>query len=139
MNKLKGFFHKFYNEDLLRPIIYKSFARFVYGLTIALIWNKLVNISGFVTARGFAFPIIGVFFLVLAWFCYLRLDGVNVPRIFKDRSKKKRSKIYGYGDIVDYADQHIVSFEELNEDQRELCILIADLVCGVLFLLIALI
>lgn len=62
-----------------------------------------------------------------------------MPRIFKDRSKKKRSKIYGYGDIVDYADQHIVSFEELNEDQRELCILIADLVCGVLFLLIALI
>ena len=138
MKKLKAFFYRFYNEDLLRPIIYKSFARFIYGLTVALLWDRFVNLSGFVTARGFAFPVIGAFFLMLAWFCYLRLDGVKVPRLFKDAPKKKRSKIHSYGDIADYADQHIVSFEELNEEQRELCILMADLVCGVLFLLIAL-
>ncbi len=139
MKKFRQMYNRLYSNVLLRPIIYKSVARFAYALTVLLLLDHFVNFPGFAVTRRLASPIIGCVFLMLAWFCYLRLDGVHLPWFLRSGSVKiKKKKPFAYGDIADYTDQHIVSFEELNDEQRELTILISNLICGCIFLILAL-
>jgi hypothetical protein len=42
-------------------------------------------------------------------------------------------------DIVDFADEKIISFDELDEDEKNVCRLLGDLICGIIFTVLALI
>ena len=70
----------------------------------------------------------------MAWFSYLHLDGVTMHHMLEERKKKKPVR-KSYTDIVDFADEHIVSYEELSEEERTVCSLAASLICGALFML----
>ena len=41
--------------------------------------------------------------------------------------------------MIDYVDEKPVDFEELEEDEKCLCLLLADAVCSVIFLVLSLI
>ena len=63
--------------------------------------------------------LLGVVLLMWAWVNYLRLDGVTIHHLgeeFKDLGKKK--KFHSTKSIVDFADERIVSFEELEPEVR---------------------
>ena len=75
-----------------------------------------------------------------AWVDYLRLDGVTIHHLaeeFKDMGKKK--KRHATKSIVDYADERIVSFEELEPEERIFCSLLSNLVLGLPLVVISLI
>ena len=77
---------------------------------------------------------------MMAWFVYLKLDGMMVHHLLEDRrKKKKKSKRRVGGDIADYVDEHIVSFDELEEGEQTACRLAADLLAAALFLAASLI
>ncbi len=128
---------KFCRKHMIRPIFHMAFVRAVLGLTAALLWNQFVNIKSALPMRTFAFLFLGVFFLVMVWMAYLRLDGIKMPtidrRLFEWKRKPKRT----YGDMIDYVDEAAVSFDEMEEDERDFCRLAADLVCGVVFLVLS--
>lgn len=122
-----------YSKMLIRPILYRSVLRGSIALAAVLVWNRFANKAGFLSMRRDAFLVAGIFFLAMAWFVYLRLDNVKVPRLPK-REKKKVFR-HSYGDIIDFADEHIVSFDELDDGDQDLCRFAADLILGVLFVL----
>ena len=128
----RGLFQKY----MIRPTVYKAFSRFILALTASLLWDRFVNM-GERSMRAWAFLFFGLLFLISAWLCYLRLDGVKMPRLKKPEIKKK--PIRTYGDIPDYIDEEIISFDELEEDERDLCCLIADVVLGVAFMVLSLV
>ena len=69
----------------------------------------------------------------------LRLDGVTIHHLaeeFKDMGKKK--KRHATKSIVDYADERIVSFEELEPEERTYCSMLSNLVLGVPLVVVAL-
>ena len=68
----------------------------------------------------------------MAWFSYLHLDGVTMHHMLEERKKKKPVR-KSYTDIVDFADEHIVSFDELSGEERAVCSMSANLICGALF------
>ena len=84
--------------------------------------------------------LLGVVLLMWAWVNYLRLDGVTIHHLgeeFKDMGKKK--KFHSTKSIVDFADERIVSFEELEPEERTYCSMLSNLILGGALLIIGLI
>lgn len=135
---MKKKLRQLWNRQLIRPIIHMTFTRIVLSLTAALLWNEFVNINAGLPMRTFAFLFLGIFLLVMGWMAYLRLDGIKMPtfdkRLFEWKRKPKRS----YGDMIDHVDEYVISFDDLEDEGKDFCRLTADVLSGVIFLLLSL-
>ena len=106
---------------------------------LMLLWDRYVSDGTFTMWQAPAL-LLGVILLAWAWVDYLRLDGVTIHHLaeeLKDMGKKK--KRHATKSIVDYADERIVSFEELEPEERVFCSLLSNLVLGVPLVVISLI
>ena len=128
-----------YKKYMFHPILYKSVTRVSVVAVLMLLWDRYVSDGTFTMWQAPAL-LLGVILLAWAWVDYLRLDGVTIHHLaeeFKDMGKKK--KRHATKSIVDYADERIVSFEELEPEDRTFCSLLSNLVLGVPLVVIALI
>lgn len=122
-----------YKAYMIRPIVYMCVTRCAIALAAALAWKRFVPGALRVVRDGCLTA--GVIFLMMAWFAYLKLDGMTVHHLMEDRKKpKKRARRRLGGDIADYVDQHIVSFDELDAPEQAACRLAANLIGAALFL-----
>ena len=104
-----------------------------------IIYDRYVSDGTFTMWQAPAL-LLGAILLGWAWVDYLRLDGVTIHHLaeeFKDMGKKK--KRHATKSIVDYADERIVSFEELEPEERIFCSLLSNLVLGLPLVVISLI
>ena len=135
MKKLVSMYQKY----MFRPVLYKSVTRVSVVAVLMLLWDRYVSDGKFTMWQAPAL-LLGVVLLAGAGGNYLRLDGVTVHHLgeeFKDIGKKK--KLHATKSIVDYADERIVSFEELEPEERVFCSLLSNLVLGVPLVVISLI
>ncbi len=127
-----------YKAYMVRPILYQCVTRCAVALAAVLVWDRFVPSSLLAVRDGCLAA--AVILLMMAWFVYLKLDGMMVHHLLEDRrKKKKKSKRRVGGDIADYVDEHIVSFDELEEGEQTACRLAADLLAAALFLTASLI
>ena len=127
-----------YKAYMVRPILYQCVTRCAVALAAVLVWDRFVPSSLLAVLDGCLAA--AVILLMMAWFVYLKLDGMMVHHLLEDRrKKKKKSKRRVGGDIADYVDEHIVSFDELEEGEQTACRLAADLLAAALFLAASLI
>ena len=118
-----------YQKYMFRPVLYKSVTRVSVVAVLMLLWDRYVPAL-----------LLGVVLLAWAWVNYLRLDGVTVHHLgeeFKDMGKKK--KLHATKSIVDFADERIISFEELEPEERIYCSMLSNLLLGAALLIISLI
>ena len=130
MKKMRTIF----SSVLIRPTIYRSVTRCAIMLVLLLLWDKYINKAGMPVVQDGCFVAAMVFF-GLAWMAYLRLDGEEKRQ--RSERKKKRKRLTG--DIMDYADEHIVPFDELDEEQQMLCTLLSNLLSGIVYFIPSLI
>lgn len=128
---------KIFQPYMIRPTLYQCATKLSIALVLALLWNRFLNVDGVFSVVRDAFLVAGLFFIMLAWFQYLRLDGLKISRTSAEDKKKKKRHITK--DIVDFADEKIISFAELDDEERIVCRLLGDVVCSLLFLLPALV
>lgn len=121
---------------MIRPLVYQSVTKLVTALVICLLWDRTLNQSLHYDLAGSAFFTAGILFFMLAWFQYLRLDGVCAPLMRGE--KKRKTKTHVTKDIVDFADEKIISFGELADEEQMVCRLLGDLLCGGIYLLASL-
>ena len=127
-----------YKAYMVRPILYQCVTRCAVALAAVLVWDRFVPSSLLAVRDGCLAA--AVILLMMAWFVYLKLDGMMVHHLLEDRrKKKKKSKRRVGGDIADYVDEHIVSFDELEEGEQTACRLAGDLLAAALFLAASLI
>ena len=74
-----------------------------------------------------------VLFTLIAW---LRITGLKIPQLRLPRIKRKDPPFLT-GDIADHIDEDIVTFDDLDEDGQNLCVLIADAVLAVICLILS--
>lgn len=132
--KLKKIREKF-SRAMIRPVIYATFTRFILGLVLALAGDYFLRPSTGRDLRESFFLILGFLFALMAVIAWLRLDGMKLPKLMMLRIhfRKKPSKIL-YGDMSDYLDeQPTLSFGDLEDEEKDLCLLCADLFCCVSF------
>lgn len=129
MKRKKPRFHR----GLIRPVVYKAFTRVGIGLAAALLWNEFVG-KGQRGMRGWAFLFLAVLFAAAAWMSYLRLDGVRAPQFDRKLFDWKRKPKRTYGDMIDYVNEDVPTFDDLEEDEQSLCLMVANAVCCAIFL-----
>lgn len=122
---------------MIRPLIYQCVVKSVIALVIALLWKRWINPSESFSLVQDAFFAVGLIFILLSWFQYLSLDGIHLPHLLGGGKKKKRRR--GSRDIVDFVDEKIISFSELEDDERTVVRLFSDIISGLIFLVIAII
>lgn len=134
MKKIK----EIYKPYMMRPIIYKAVTRFSVGLCVALLWDRFVNVQKYYSMTESCFFVIGLYLILMAWLCYLRLDGINPRLDVLFRKMPHNRKRHRSRDIVDFVDEKIVSFDELDDDEQLVATLGSNLLAGLCFLVISL-
>ena len=126
--KIKGIYHKY----MLRPLIYMTAYRTMLAL-ISLLLIKNFVATGPSTAMIVTF--LAMLFALFAYLVYLRMDGLRIPRMKFIRPKKKADAIRNMSDMTDHVDDELgVTFDELEEDEKDFCSLAANLINLVIFL-----
>jgi len=130
-------FHKHFKPYMTRPMIYKTFTRFIYALLISLLWDRFINDGMYSKMHAFLF--FGVFYALMGWISFLKLDGVKMPNLTEwlTSSLPRRKPERAYGDMSDYVDENVVSFEELEDEEKVACVLFADVICCLIFILLS--
>lgn len=127
---------KYFKTYMFRPIIYRIISKLCIGMTVALLWNRYINIDDFYSVVEFVFFVIGIFFVVLTWIDYLRLDGIKIHGIdiFKLQKNKKHNPTHWMKDMVDYVDEPAPSFEKLTDNEHLVVSLVSNILTGCFFL-----
>lgn len=126
--KRKGIYHKY----MLRPIIYLAAYRLMLSVIFLLILVRFVKHG---PAPSLVCGFLAVFFALLAYLVYLRMDGLRIPRVKYIRPRKKPDPMRNFGAMSDHTDDEPgVSFEELEVDERDFCSFIANIVNLAIFL-----
>ena len=132
MKKLRRIWQRY----MLRPFLYTTFSRLVLGLFVVLLSDHLFSGAAGHPLRSTLFLLASVLFALLALIAWLRLDGVSLPKPLNLRvgPKKRRDRIPG--DMIDFVDEEpAVPFDDLEDDEKDCCLLCADLICFFVFLL----
>ena len=127
-----------WRNALLRPAVYAFSVRFLAALAAILVLNYIIGKN---TPRflGLAFLLLALLFAALAWIAYLRMDGVTLPKPLMKRVNLRRKPKRQYGDMIDYIDEKPgPAFEELEDQEKDLCLLLADAACCAIYLVLSL-
>ena len=125
--KIKGVYQKY----MLRPLIYMTAYRLMLALIFMLIIVRFVK-DGPASSMVAAF--LTVLFAFLGYLVYLRMDGLGIPRMKFIRPKKKADPLRHAASMTDYTDDEPVTFDELEDDEKNLCSLLANVINFVIFL-----
>ena len=123
---------------MLRPFIYMTFTRFVLALFVILLADFFLSPAAGRSLKGTLFTLGSLLFALLALIAWLRLDGVRLPKLMMLRLNPRKKPTRMYGDIIDHVEETpVVSFEELEDAEKDVCILGADLFCFAVFLAVS--
>ena len=128
-----------FEKYMIRPVIYQAFTRFLVSLCLAFLWNRFVAPRVSAANASWAFAFFAVFFAAMAWLAYLRLDGVKVPKFDRRLFRRKKTPERAFGDMIDYVDEPVVTYEELSDEEKDLTLFIANLIVTALFVAASLI
>lgn len=124
---------------MIRPAIYQAVTRILIGVVLSLLWSRFID-KGARSLLEYAFFTMGAIFFALAWMQYLKLDGISVRLLLgKKGNKKKKPIVHSMHDIADFTDEKIVSFDELEETEKTICLFCANLAAALFFLIPAII
>lgn len=125
-------------RPLRRYCLYQAATRFGFSMLVCLLWDRLANPTN-IDLNHFAFFFMAVFFVLLTWLTYLRIDGLRMPQLKMDFLKKIKKKVIrsSYTDMSDYADEEIVSFDDLEDDEKIRVRLYANALCALIYLIIS--
>lgn len=118
---------------LIKPTIYKVISRIFLGVTFSLLWNHFINKNQIYIMGERPFFLVGVILLAMAWFNYLKLDGISITMVRKDNKRKDVSK-YQSRKLIDILEEEVISYELEKEDEI-LSAIIANVLTGICFLI----
>lgn len=128
-------FREIIEPYMVRPLIYMTFTRFVLSLFILLLLDFFLTPKAGRPVKGILFLLGAAFYAVLALIAWLRLDGLKLPQLLMMRVNPRKKPSRMYGDMIDYIDeQPEIAFEDLDDREKDICILAADLFCFLVFL-----
>ena len=121
-------------RHLIRPTIYMASTRFLLALVLVLLYDRFMGHKSAANILANGFVLSGVVFALLAWIAYLRFDGLHMPKLFMKRVNIRKKPVRSYGDMIDHIDEEPASFDDLEDEEKDICIFIADLFCCVVFI-----
>lgn len=118
---------KMYKKYMFRPILYKTVTRLSVVAALCLLWERFVSDGRFGIWEA---PVLlaGAVLLGWAWVSYLHLDGITIHHPFEGMEPKV--KFHATRSIVDFADEKIVAWEDLEPEERSFCSMLSNIILG---------
>jgi hypothetical protein len=121
---------------MIRPLIYTVFTRGILALLAAQLVHYFALPSWPLTLFANASLALGLLFLLGAVLAWLRADGLKIPHLKLPRIKRK-DPVFMTGDIADHIDDEITRFDDLDAEEQNVCVLLADLILAAVCLVLA--
>ncbi len=115
-------------------IIQKTITKIAIGVLVSILWDRYIRFSDLMTIAEFPLIFFGAFYYMLAWFNYLKLDGLRVLPMPK-KKKDARPTVRKTKQMIDYVDTEIQDNPNLDPLEKTKISLISNLICGTLFTL----
>ncbi len=130
---------KNWRKEMIRPFIYMVFTRAVLTLFAVYMGNFLIMRAGGGNVRRTLFLIGAFVFALFSWIAYMRMDGARLPKPFMKRAGLRKKPARSYGDMIDFVDeQPQVTYDDLEDSEKDVCILGANVFCCIMSLLLSL-
>ena len=124
-----------WSRALTRPLIYKLFTRLGVALLCVAALNRVRQAQGYASVWALGCMLLAGLFLAGAWLVHLRRDGTRIPRMKSLRFFHKKKPERAYGDMIDYVDEEIVDFDDLDDDEKDLVSMAVNLLCALVLLI----
>lgn len=115
-------------------IAQKCLLKALIAIIISFLWARFIRISSSLSIIDYPVIFFGAFYLMLAWFNYLKLDGLKVLPTTSNDKKLKKPK-HKTKQMIDYVDTELQPNTELSQKDVLLTQLISNLICGIGFVL----
>ena len=133
---MKRWLKQHFDRAMIRPLIYLVFTRGVLALLAAQLVHYFVPKEWPLSMFSNLALALGVLFLLGAALARLRMDGMKIPRVKLPRYKRK-DPAFMAGDIADHIDDEIVRFDDLDDEEKDVCTLLGDLILAGVCLVLA--
>ena len=127
---MKRWLKEHVDREMIRPLVYLVFTRGVLALLAAQLVHYFAPKEWPLSMFSNLALALGMLFLLGAALARLRMDGMKIPRVKLPRYKRK-DPAFMAGDIADHIDDEITRFDDLDDEEKDVCILLADLVLAV--------
>ena len=124
---LKEHFH----ASMTRAFIYKVFSRGILTLFAAQLVHFFAPASWPLTRFNNLAAALGVQFVLFAVLAWLRYDGLKIPHAKLPRMKRKDPPFLT-NDIADHLDDDVILFDDLDKEEQDVCVLLADVILAVI-------
>ena len=114
---------------MVRPFIYKVFSRGILALFAAQMIHFFAPVGSGLSSFSSLSLGLGLLFALFAFLAWLRLDGLKIPRMKLPRLKRNDPPFLA-GSMADHLDDEIVTFDDLDPEEQDVCVLLADLLLG---------
>lgn len=97
-------------------IIRKASIKLTIALILSIIWDTSIKTYSSQNIIEYPIAFFSMLFFTLAWFCYLKLDGLNTPKFYVSK-KNKNNKKHKMKQMIDYIDTNLDDSPELTDEQ----------------------
>ena len=125
-----------FTGDMVRPLIYKIFTRGMLALFAAQLIHFFVPADSGLSSFSNLSLALGLLFVLFAFLAWLRLDGLKIPQLKLPRMKRKDPPFLA-GNMADHIDDEIISFDDLDQEEQNTCVLLADLFLALVCLILS--
>ena len=133
---MKRWLKQHFDREMIRPLIYLIFTRGILALLAAQLTHCFVPKEWPLSMFSNLALALGVLFLLGVALARLRMDGMRIPNLKLPRIKRK-DPAFMAGDIADHIDDEIVRLDDLETEEQNVCVLLADLILAVVCLVLA--
>lgn len=124
---------------MVRPIINKIFTRCFAGVFISVAYSYYMFHKVEFNAVVVNYPLLtfGCVCIMMAWFNYLKFDGIKVNFGIDEANREKKMKKVKHKtkQMIDYSDEKIISYQELLDGEKLICNTVANLVSGIMLII----
>ena len=131
-------FRKNVGREMIRPLIYKVFTRGILALFAAQLAHFFLPAGSVLSSFSGLSLLLGFVFALFAFLAWLRLDGLRIPQLKLPRIKRKDPPFLN-GDMADHINDDITTFDELDQEEQNVCVPLADLILAAACFLLALV
>ena len=125
-----------FSREMIRPLIYKVFTRGVLALFAAELFHFFAPAEWPLSRFSNLALMLGLLFLFGAVIAWLRLDGMRIPQFKLPRFKRKDPAFFA-GSMADHIDDDITTFDSLDKEEQDICVLLTDLILAAVCLILA--
>ncbi len=126
-----------FGRHMVRPLVYKLFTRAVITVFAVRAAEFFIGRPSPLFVLSNLYLLCALLWLIGAWISYLRMHGLKFPRPDIQRLRRK-DPLRNFGDMADHIDEPVITYADLDDDEKDTVALLCDLALCPVFVIVSL-